>query len=193
MKTTTDETGTPELSAIPTFYAGTQFKSRLEAQAAALFDKLGWKWEYEKFSLMLPSGLTFIPDFYIESIALLVECRGYVSTRGRRQIDETVAVIEDERDALPLPDGNSAYEFLVIGPDKVALFKNSRRESIPATKRTACYLLPAAVYRCACGWTVLNDFLWCPNCNTHATAALLLSFCEGRILVNGAKVEDFCA
>ncbi len=39
---------------------GTIFRSRLEARWAALFDAIGWKWEYEPFDL---DG--YIPDFAI--------------------------------------------------------------------------------------------------------------------------------
>jgi hypothetical protein len=47
-------------AAIPTVYAGVQFRSRLEARWAAFFDLLGWKWEYEPFDL---EG--YIPDFLL--------------------------------------------------------------------------------------------------------------------------------
>lgn len=44
--------------AIPTRYRGVRFRSRLEARWAALFDLLGWQWEYEPLDL---NG--YIPDF----------------------------------------------------------------------------------------------------------------------------------
>lgn len=47
-------------SAIPTVYAGVQFRSRLEAKWAAFFDLLKWKWEYEPLDL---NG--YIPDFLL--------------------------------------------------------------------------------------------------------------------------------
>jgi hypothetical protein len=46
------------IHAIPTKYASTQFRSRLEARWAAFFDLVGWRWEYEPFDL---AG--WIPDF----------------------------------------------------------------------------------------------------------------------------------
>ncbi len=48
----------PNDSAIPTLYAGVQFRSRLEARWAAFFDQLAWKWEYEPIDLK-----GYIPDF----------------------------------------------------------------------------------------------------------------------------------
>lgn len=45
---------------IATTYAGTRFRSRLEARWACTFDQLGWQWEYEPFD---HDG--WIPDFLI--------------------------------------------------------------------------------------------------------------------------------
>ncbi len=48
------------INAIPTKYAGVQFRSRLEAKWASFFDLLGWKWDYEPIDL---NG--YIPDFIV--------------------------------------------------------------------------------------------------------------------------------
>lgn len=54
---------------IPTSYAGTRFRSRLEGRWAAFFDLLGWRWVYEPFDT---AG--WIPDFLIDGAApFLVE------------------------------------------------------------------------------------------------------------------------
>lgn len=58
--------------AIPTLYAGVQFRSRLEAKWAAFFDVVGWQWEYE------PEGFPgWIPDFalFCRQAILLVEVK----------------------------------------------------------------------------------------------------------------------
>lgn len=49
-----------EIAAIPTEYAGVQFRSRLEARWAAFFDLLDLSWEYEPIDL---DG--YIPDFLL--------------------------------------------------------------------------------------------------------------------------------
>jgi hypothetical protein len=55
----------------PTFYKGIRFRSRLEAQWAAFFDKMGWKWEYEPFDL---EGWS--PDFLLDAAdPILVEVK----------------------------------------------------------------------------------------------------------------------
>ena len=43
-----------------TFYAGVEFRSRLEAKWAAFFDLAGWSWEYEPHDLR-----GYVPDFII--------------------------------------------------------------------------------------------------------------------------------
>lgn len=49
------------MKAIETMYAGTRFRSRLEARWGAFFDLLGWSWEYEPLDL---DG--YIPDFVLD-------------------------------------------------------------------------------------------------------------------------------
>ena len=50
------------IKAIPTTYAGVNFRSRLEARWAAFFDLVGWEWDYEPFDL---NGWT--PDFLLKT------------------------------------------------------------------------------------------------------------------------------
>ncbi len=54
------------IKAIPTRYAGVQFRSRLEARWAAYFDLIGAKWDYEPLDF---DG--WIPDFILPD---LIEC-----------------------------------------------------------------------------------------------------------------------
>ena len=61
---------------IPTRYAGLVFRSRVEARWAAMFDQLGWRWEYEPLDL---DG--YIPDFVLKfHKPLLVEVKHEFST-----------------------------------------------------------------------------------------------------------------
>jgi hypothetical protein len=50
------------IKARPTVYGGIHFRSRLEATWAAMFDQLGWRWEYEHEEI---AG--WLPDFTISS------------------------------------------------------------------------------------------------------------------------------
>ena len=55
----------------PTKYAGTVFRSRLEARWAAFFDLAGWAWEYEPIDLV---GWT--PDFRVVFPCRHTQCNG---------------------------------------------------------------------------------------------------------------------
>lgn len=61
------------MSAIPTRYAGIEFRSRLEARWAALFGLADISWEYETLDL---DG--YIPDFIISNGQVLVEVKPIV-------------------------------------------------------------------------------------------------------------------
>ena len=92
------------IKAIPTTYAGVNFRSRLEARWAAFFDLCGWKWDYEPFDL---DG--WAPDFLLraELCDLLVE----------------VKPVDMSNAGLALPDGPfakavrhwKAHQILLLG------------------------------------------------------------------------------
>lgn len=64
------------MKAIPTKYAGVQFRSRLEARWAAFFDLIQWDWEYEPLDL---NG--YIPDFVLKfQTPLLVEVKPFIGS-----------------------------------------------------------------------------------------------------------------
>ncbi len=89
--------------AIPTVYKGIQLKSRMEAQCAYLFDKLGWAWEYEPKSFLLPNGLAYRPDFWLPQQKTFFECRGYKSDKGFKQISGFASFVrtQDAPDGIP--------------------------------------------------------------------------------------------
>jgi hypothetical protein len=85
-------------SSIRTVYNGIEFRSRFEADVAALMDRLGWKWTYEPKSFLLPNGIHYRPDFYVArrpNRGLWVECRGYTSEKGESQIEGFYELIKE--------------------------------------------------------------------------------------------------
>lgn len=62
----------PAPKPIPTSYGGVDFRSRLEAKWAALFDIYAWRWTYESADL---DG--YLPDFYLhfDRGDVLFECK----------------------------------------------------------------------------------------------------------------------
>lgn len=67
-----------QIKPIETFYAGCNFRSRLEARWAVFFDALGVIWRYEPEGYVLPSGVCYLPDFYFPTY----KCYGEVKPEG---------------------------------------------------------------------------------------------------------------
>lgn len=89
------------IKAIPTTYAGVNFRSRLEARWAALFDLSGIKWDYEPFDL---DG--WAPDFLLRigGCSVLVEIK---------PVDLTLIVenaVQQNTPAIPLPSYEKAIK-----------------------------------------------------------------------------------
>lgn len=78
---------------IPTTYADTNFRSRLEARWGALFDLAGWAWVYEPVD-----GDGYIPDFAILGDAtFLVEIKPALDEAAYREpVPKIVAGIGDQ-------------------------------------------------------------------------------------------------
>lgn len=72
----------PPQAGVPTEYADTLFRSRLEARWAAFADLAGWSWVYEPFD-----GKGYLPDFCftIGDRPLLVEVKPVASIEEARQ------------------------------------------------------------------------------------------------------------
>ncbi|MGW0626472.1 hypothetical protein [Streptomyces sp. NPDC002758] len=64
------------ITALPTIYRGTQFRSLLEACWAATLDSLNITWEYEPETFDLPSGVKYLPDFHLTEIGTWLEVKG---------------------------------------------------------------------------------------------------------------------
>lgn len=62
------------IASIPTRYKGCNFRSRLEARWATLFDELGIKWEYE-FEGYDIKGKWYLPDFWLPEIGCFCEIK----------------------------------------------------------------------------------------------------------------------
>lgn len=87
---------------IPTMYAGAQFRSRIEARWASMFDRLGWRWEYEPFDA---NG--YIPDFVLMGDEpVLVEVKAHMT------LAELEPVADDVAKKI---DGVWEHDFLVLG------------------------------------------------------------------------------
>lgn len=64
-----------EIKPLETLYAGRLFRSRTEARWAVFFDKMGFRWEYEKEGYDL-YGIKYLPDFWLTDFNMFFEVKG---------------------------------------------------------------------------------------------------------------------
>lgn len=162
------------MKAIPTLYAGVQLKSRLEAQCALLCDLLGWNWQYEPYSMMLGSGVNYMPDFRVVGHEIIIETRGYRNKKGDRQIKEFAELVHcGAWSKLP----HIVDKFLVISEGPAMVLSPHQQAQQAAI---------AFCSRC-CVWDVYaQDDFSCDICgNSEPTQSLDISCRSGRILLCG--------
>jgi hypothetical protein len=66
----------PHLRAIPTFFSGITYRSRLEARWAVFFDALSIPFNYEPEGFDLGGGLWYLPDFWLPNQKCFFEVKG---------------------------------------------------------------------------------------------------------------------
>lgn len=77
-----------KIKAIETEYRGYRFRSRTEARWAIFFDELGFKWDYELEGFKLPSGIQYLPDFYLHDFDVWFEVKGSLETTSEIDRDK---------------------------------------------------------------------------------------------------------
>jgi hypothetical protein len=65
-----------KIEAVPVVYDGVQFRSSLEADWACTLNHLDMRWHYEPRTLTLPSGIRYVPDFWLPSLRTFIEVKG---------------------------------------------------------------------------------------------------------------------
>lgn len=95
--------------AIETRYAGSRFRSRLEARWAVFFDALEIRWLYEPEGYRLSDGSCYLPDFYLPDLGTWVEVKGSDDTLDSRRMK----LAAGELPKLGETEGNS--QILILG------------------------------------------------------------------------------
>jgi hypothetical protein len=70
------------IQAVETHYGDCHFRSRIEARWAVFFDSAGLSWHYEPELFDLGSGIHYLPDFYLPTLACYIEVKGAYPTTG---------------------------------------------------------------------------------------------------------------
>lgn len=110
------------IEAIKTNYDGQEFKSRLEANMAHILDLMDHNWKYEPKSFLLDNGVHYQPDFFVPSLNLWVETRGYSNKKGNKQLKgfkNKTFNLDPEEEYQP--------DFLVVGPETIDFYEDTRR------------------------------------------------------------------
>jgi len=98
-----------EIRAIPTYYKGINFRSRLEARWAIIFDRLGidWRYETEGYDIQIDEGYTirYLPDFLLTGGSERCPKHLFVEVKGNMQAD----------DALKIKAFSEHYPIYVVG------------------------------------------------------------------------------
>lgn len=93
-----ERSGRPAITAVPTLYRGTAFRSTLEADWAATFDTMGWWWQYEPAAVRLRSGELYRPDFYLPATRVWCEVKGPHNERLDKAIELQATLSYDAYD-----------------------------------------------------------------------------------------------
>ena len=134
------------MKGIETTYAGTVFRSRLEARWACFFDKLCWQWSYEPLD-----GRGYLPDFAIGGGApLIVEVKPAASQQDYEDALGKVALGLESR---------WNHDILVVGISPVA-----------ACLDNCCSLHPAAGLLGRGRTFAVGNWYRCPVCTGIAVA-----------------------
>lgn len=88
------------IEALPSWYGGVTFRSKLEADWAATLDTLGIRWQYEPETVRLPSGVTYLPDFWLPEIRTWIEVKGTGVARIEKAVE--FGTVRAEHDELVL-------------------------------------------------------------------------------------------
>lgn len=143
----------------------------MEAQCALLFDLLGWDWKYEPFSIMLPNGVSYTPDFFIEGHRFIIECRGYESAKGQRQIEGFCDLVSNRRRDLPV----MVERYMVIGTRPMSASRSLKSNSPQIGFCDTCLM-----WVLTCG---LQEE--CPLCDCKAEFNFIIECEAGQLLLNG--------
>lgn len=157
------------MTPIETYYNGHQFRSRLEARWAALFDLLDWTWTYEPIDA---NG--YIPDFLIGGYnSFIAEVRP--STRPADYLDEAKKV------AIGL-EGVWGGNTIILGANACLTETEDvrGREAWPCQDKYAGYYLPDGPMAGGCQGDRYNEGLvqWttCEECGNAAVRHTTQSF-----------------
>lgn len=149
------------IAPIPTQYAETMFRSRLEARIAACMDSLGVAWLYEPEAFEMTDGMRYLPDFYLGG------SRTWLEVKPSWMHDEKAGTFAEQAPD-PIFLATSGYWNWKGGGERLTVGLIKGRGSMASAVWVACpecgvvqpAVIGAAGLRC-CGYTFMgSDDFW---------------------------------
>jgi hypothetical protein len=104
-----------EIKALPTYYKGVKFKSRLEARWAVYFDYMGISWQYEPQGFDLGDGIRYLPDFLLNGYVWAEVKAGSFDEQELEKCRRLTSQSKQDCLLLSGPPDAKIYEVLVNG------------------------------------------------------------------------------
>jgi hypothetical protein len=162
---------TVTVKAVPTTYAGIEFRSRLEARTAMLLNQHQLDWHYEAEAFELSDGTRYLPDFWLPKIGTYIEVKGQ-NVPGVEKAERFAADLtgENGRGFAADPDGQVDREWM--HPTHMVIIASlGTRFAAPGERLSVVNALGASVVAMECSscrtrqWLNIGGFV-CRACGT---------------------------
>lgn len=155
---------------IPTTYAGKIFRSKLEADWAACFDRLGIQWLYEVEGYQLDNGTYYLPDFFLPQIKTLFEVKGILDEENtRKYFDFCKEMTQKDKDYWTSPE----ICIMMGGPEGTIYYFTEQEQY--------CAWLGKCAICKKCWFLSSFGSYHCRNCGAHDGKHNLTIIAEDRI------------
>lgn len=155
---------------IPTLYGSTEFRSKLEADWARFFDKIGLKWRYEVRGMYF-GDVFYYPDFYLPDSQQYVEVKGVWAPADCRKV---AALLQYLPPRLHTSDSCPDIPIIACNPDgKWWGYRRPGSADLPLNLATLLLELnmEVALYqclRCRGWWFAVEEWSWkCQCCGAY--------------------------
>lgn len=146
-----------EITAIPQFYNGYQFRSKTEARWAYLFDQLEIPYYYEPEPLSLPNGINYWPDFYLPDCNSWFEAKGIMDKKSEEKISGLIKY-GDKPVIVGFPDMTfqacNLWETEDENGREIRIFSDTQKEYSALVKCRSCgkyyFMGQVGSWRCLC-------------------------------------------
>lgn len=112
-----------QLKPIETRYKGYRFRSRLEARWAVFFEEMKLDWIYEPEGFQLPSGVWYLPDFFVKSPEKCLDYFYEVKPKGTapcpkvNEFNDLINPLVEIDGGLGYPDGHKPKKIIQLNGD----------------------------------------------------------------------------